>query len=70
MHTPTEQQQVVLQTLQSALGSALDNLPDVVADPTNFGPDAVALCCTDIAALRHLLAPDNGCVPNILAYLP
>jgi hypothetical protein len=58
----------IANALHEALGSAYDNLPDVVGDPT-FGPEATMQCCADIAALQHLLAPDANGQANILAYL-
>ena len=67
MPSPEAQQAITL--LQAALGSALDNLPDVVNDSGVFGPDDVALCAADIAALKHLLSPDATGRLNIAAYL-
>ena len=58
----------VVTALRDALASAMDNLPDVAGDPF-FGPQDTAECCADIAALHHLLKPDAGGEPNVLAYL-
>lgn len=64
--SPAAKQATELLTI--ALGSAMDNLPDVVND-SMFPRDDTMACCTDIAALSFLLTPGKDGVTPLQSYL-